>query len=197
MKSLFSDEECVLQLLQFATLYEKGVLEQTKTLIFIDDIPISSFPSVLIPHTQVVNILLPSAEIIEELLLPIPLSKSILLTDEREAYLTSLIRTFQGLHQLQIINILRSVLVRTGGYLSRVALNMAETEKKNLVKKTDTLEIIETDITLKQIGDWKFSKGYSQKAKFLKIYLSLQVILLNCRCRKEYSFLECLDVVKV
>lgn len=105
LKSLFSDEECILQLLQFATLYEKGVLERTKTLIFIDDIPISSFPSVLIPHTQVVNILLPSAEIIEELLLPIPLSKSIFLTDEREAYLTSLIRTFQGLHQLQIINI--------------------------------------------------------------------------------------------
>lgn len=169
LKSLFSDEECILQLLQFATLYEKGVLERTKTLIFIDDIPISSFPSVLIPHTQVVNILLPSAEIIEELLLPIPLSKSIFLTDEREAYLTSLIRTFQGLHQLQIINILRSVLVRTGGYLSKVALNMAETEKKNLVKKTDTLEIIETDITLKQIGGLEvLQKDILQKAKFFK-----------------------------
>lgn len=112
--------------------------------------------------------------------------------------MTSLIRTFQGLHQLQIINILRSVLVRTGGYLSKVALNMAEAEKKNLVKKTDTLEIIETDITLKQIGGLEvLQKDILQKAKFLKIYLSLQVSLLNCRCRKEYLFLECPDVVKV
>lgn len=46
---------------------------------------------------------------------------------------------------------------------------MAETEKKNLVKKTDTLEIIETDITLKQIGGLEvLQKDILQKAKFFK-----------------------------
>lgn len=149
--SLFENKEIMSDFALYASLYEEGLLDPLTTFILIDNIPISSLPSNIIPYTKVLKIPLPTDNVIAKLLEGIPLSATIP-SNEHLSYTQSIVRIFQGLHQQQIISILRSVLVRTGGHLSDITKELAEIEKKNLLKKSDTLEIVDSNVRLDQVG---------------------------------------------
>ncbi len=149
--SLFEKKEIMSDFALYASLYEEGLFDPLTTFILIDNIPISNLPCNIIPYTKVLEIPLPTDNVIAKLLEGIPFSATIP-SNEHLSYTQSIVRIFQGLHQQQIISILRSVLVRTGGRLSDIAKELAEIEKKNLLKKSDTLEIVDSNVRLDQVG---------------------------------------------
>lgn len=71
--------------------------------------------------------------------------------------------------------ILRSILVRTGGFLSHVAKDIAEKEKKNLLKKSDLIEVVDSDVSLDQVGGLEVLKeDIKIKARILKYAFDFQ-----------------------
>lgn len=128
----------------------------------------STIPRTLVPYTQILQIPMPNEDEILKVLSRFPISSSVI-NEERQNFLLSLVRVFQGLHQQQIFSILRSALIRTGGFLSGVTKDIAEKEKKNLLKKSDTIEIIDSDVNLEQIGGLDVLKeDIKTKAKIFK-----------------------------
>lgn len=148
---LLKDDSILASLCQYISNYERGMYNEKTTFIFVDDIPVTSIPVSLLSYALILDIPLPSDVTIGKLLSNIPLSASIPLKQQDEFKL-SLIRVFQGLSQQQIVMILRSILVRTGGFLSHVAKDIAEKEKKNLLKKSDLIEVVDSDVSLDQVG---------------------------------------------
>ena len=148
---LFKDDRIIAGLCQYISNYERGMYNEKTTFIFVDDIPVTSIPISLLSYALILDIPLPSDITIGKLLSNIPMSSSVPLKLQDEFKL-SLIRVFQGLNQQQIVMILRSILVRTGGFLSHVAKDIAEKEKKNLLKKSDLIEVVDSDVSLDQVG---------------------------------------------
>ena len=148
---IFEDDQAIAGLCQYIANYERGMYNEKTTFIFVDDIPVTSIPISILNYALILDIPLPSDVTIGKLLNNIPLSASIPLKQHDEFKL-SLIRVFQGLNQQQIVMILRSILVRTGGFLSHVAKDIAEKEKKNLLKKSDLIEVVDSDVSLDQVG---------------------------------------------
>lgn len=168
LRKFFEAQDTVADLVQYSCLYEQGYYDRCETLIFVDDIPISQIPRTLIPYTQILQIPMPTEEDISVILSNVPISGSIK-EKKRKEFMLSLVRIFQGLHQQQINSILRSSLVRTGGFLSEVTKDIAEKEKKNLLKKSDTIEIVDSDVRLEQVGGLEVLKAdIKTKAKIFK-----------------------------
>lgn len=151
LNSIFGSQETVADLVQYACLYEQGCYDRHETIILVDEISVSAIPRSIIPYAQILQIPMPGEEDISAIISQIPISASIA-KEKRKDFIQSLVRIFQGLHQQQISAILRSALVRTGGFLSEVTKDIAEREKKSLLKKSDTIEIVDSDVRLEQVG---------------------------------------------
>ena len=168
LKQILEKQETVADLVHYSCLYERGVFDKKESIIFVDDIPMSTIPRTLVPYTQILQIPMPNEDEILKVLYRFPISSSVI-NEERQNFLLSLVRVFQGLHQQQIFSILRSALIRTGGFLSVVTKDIAEKEKKNLLKKSDTIEIIDSDVNLEQVGGLDVLKeDIKTKAKIFK-----------------------------
>ena len=142
----------LLQLMQFCAAYEQFEPEnRVITVIIVDDTPFSLLPSPLLPLLHSIEIPLPDEAQIAQLIQTIPVSKSIEPSDVDNLRKT-LAGTFKGLHQYQIINILNTVLIKTGNCLTHQVVMMAQNEKKQIVHKSGVLEVIESDVNLDQIG---------------------------------------------
>lgn len=142
----------LLQLMQFCADYEQFEPEnRIITVIIVDDTPFSLLPSPLLPLLHSIEIPLPDEAQIAQIIQTIPISKSIEPSDVDNLRKT-LAGTFKGLHQYQIINILNTVLIKTGNCLTHQVVMMAQNEKKQIVHKSGVLEVIESDVNLDQIG---------------------------------------------
>ena len=141
LKQILEKQETVADLVHYSCLYERGVFDKKESIIFVDDIPMSTIPRTLVPYTQILQIPMPNEDEILKVLSKFPISSSVI-NEERQNFLLSLVRVFQGLHQQQIFSILRSALIRTGGFLSGVTKDIAEKEKKNLLKKVIQLKLL-------------------------------------------------------
>lgn len=151
MSTIAEDKECQNLICQFATYYNNGVFDTRRTIIVIEDFPHSSIPKQLTPYIRVVNIPFPSQSSIQNILNTIPLSQSVN-THQKKALTDKMVCLLKGLHQYQIIEILSTALLKTSGYLSYATYEICEKEKKNIVKKTNTLEIIESNVSFDNIG---------------------------------------------
>lgn len=168
LRQILEKQETVADLVHYSCLYERGVFDKNESIIFVDDIPMSTIPRTLIPYTQILQIPMPNENEILSVLSRFPVSSSIA-NENRQEFISSLVRVFQGLHQQQIFSILRSALIRTGGFLSVVTKDIAEKEKKNIIKKNDTIEIVDSDVDLEQIGGLDILKeDIKIKAKIFK-----------------------------
>lgn len=71
---------------------------------------------------------------------------------DKNDILTEMTRTLQGLQLYEIKQILRSSLCRTGNKISSQTIKYALEGKKQIVKKSGIIEVIDSDITLEQVG---------------------------------------------
>lgn len=143
-----SDVQLRLQI--FAEKYERGEFDYRTTIIFVSPIPVSQLPIELIDLVTVVEVPAPTLSDIKMCVERISVSEQYKI--KQETLVTDLCRTLQGLSLYDIQQILRSVLVRTGGKLTANTKVLALEEKKRIVKKSGIVEVIDSDVSFEDVG---------------------------------------------
>lgn len=148
--SFYRDNSVVTLLSTFASKYEGGDYNQLSTVILVSSEQIEKLPRTLLDIVKVIEIKAPSFNEIEKIVARIPISRQFEYIED--TIRVELSRNLQGLSLADIRHILRSCLVRTGGKLSRQTITLALEEKKQIVRKSGIIEVIDTDERLENIG---------------------------------------------
>jgi ATP-dependent 26S proteasome regulatory subunit len=155
-------------LASFAYQYEKGEIEKASTIIIVSPMDAASLPKGIEKFITVVEIKAPHQEEIKKLLDKYEISKRYF-GDKAEEVRMDLCRTLQGLQLYEIQQILYSALIRTGGNISAKTKQLALEEKKNIVKKSGIIEVVETNESFEQIGGLEILKDdLKRKAKIYR-----------------------------
>lgn len=167
--------ENIQSLLQtFTCNYSKGRYDPTTTIIIIGVTPISQLPPLIERISTVIDIPNPTEKEIKRLFddlymeNDVEISNQHLGVDEEEVK-TEMIRTLQGLQLFEIKQILRSSLCRSGNRISLSTIKYALEEKKQIVKKSGIIEVIDSDVTINEVGGLeKLIKDIQNKAIIFK-----------------------------
>lgn len=149
-ESLLRDNSVVTLLATYASKYEGGDYNYLSTIILVSPDPIEKLPRTLLDIVKVIEIKAPSFTEIANIVARIPISRQFEYVEE--SIRVELSRNLQGLCLADIRQILRSCLIRTGGRLSRQTIALALEEKKQIVRKSGIIEVIDTDEKLENIG---------------------------------------------
>lgn len=147
---LLSDNSVITLLSTYAAKYEGGDYNPLSTVILVSPAPIEQLPRTLLDNAKVIEVKAPTFDEIEKIVSEIPISRQFEYIEE--SVRTELSRNLQGLTLADIRQILRSCLVRTGNRLSRQTIALALEEKKQIVRKSGIIEVIDTNEKLENIG---------------------------------------------
>jgi len=165
---LLSDISIQRKLQAIAAKYERNEYPRELTLILVSPQPIESLPSEIEKIISVIEIPNPTEKEIEQYIKhTISISKEF--ENQSSELITDFTRTLQGLQQYEIEQIIRSVGVRTGGYLTEKTIQYALEEKKSVVKKSGIIEVVDSDISFDNVGGLQtLQKDLKQKAVLFK-----------------------------
>lgn len=148
--SKLENEEVQSLLAMFACKYEKGDCDKATTIIIISPQEVSSLPKELEKYITIIEVKPPDQDEILDLLKAYPVSER---HDFEENELRmDLCRTLQGLQYYEIKQILNSALVRTGMIITATTKRLALEEKKNIVRKSGIIEVVDPNESFDQIG---------------------------------------------
>ena len=100
--------------------------------------------------STIINVPLPTQSEIQEIVANLIVAPYL---SEREDILKEdFCRHLQGLQFHEIEQIIRSSLEKVNGYLTPRMIDYALEEKKQIIKKSGIIEVVDTDVTFKQIG---------------------------------------------
>ena len=158
----------------FAMKYERGDYDRLTTILIVDEKPIADLPLGIEKLLTVVDIIAPNEKEIYDYINELGLTVSNHYSEqEKLTVLKNFTRTLQGLQFYDIKQIIKSSIVRTGGVISDKTISIALEEKKNIVKKSDIIEVVDTDITFDEVGGLEnLKRDLKDKAKIYQ-YLSL------------------------
>lgn len=167
------DRSVVSLLATFADKYEKGDYNPLSTIILVAPEPaeINQLPRAILDRVKVIGLKSPDFDEISEVVAKIPVSRQFEFIED--TIRVELARNLQGLSLSDIRQILRSCLVRTGGKLSRQTIALALDEKKQIVRKSGIIEVIDTDERLENIGGLENLIDEINKKKVIFEHLSL------------------------
>lgn len=148
--SAMTDPKIQILLQTFAAKYERGDYDCCTTIIIVSPQPVSSIPIELEKYIKVINILPPSIEEIEDIVNNIEVSAQ--WSFHEDDLKLELCRNLLGLQLEDIRHIVKSSLVRTGGKLTRQTIRLALEEKKDIVRKSGIIEVVDTDVSFKEVG---------------------------------------------
>lgn len=163
--SKLQELKCQRLLQTFAGKYERGELRRETTIIFVSPEPMESLPEQVEKLFTVIEMPRPQEKDIKDYIKKhLPISNQF---KSREDDLTiEMTRTLQGLQHYEIEQIIQSSSVRTGGKLTELSIRYALEEKKNLVKKSGIIEVVDTDISFEDVGGLEnLREDLKQKAK--------------------------------
>lgn len=169
------DDPKIQSLLKLFTMkYERGDYDRLTTILIVDEKPIVDLPLGIEKLLTIVDILAPNENEIYEYIKGLGLVVSNHYSEqEKSAVLKNFTRTLQGLQFYEIKQIINSSIVRTGGVISDKTISIALEEKKNIVKKSGIIEVVDTDITFDEVGGLEnLKKDLNAKAKIYQ-HLSL------------------------
>lgn len=130
--------------------YERGELDKNTTIILVDPTPVPMLPVPLSEISTIINVPLPTPSDIQSIVADLKVAPYL---KERESALKEdFSRHLQGLQFHEIDQIIRSSLEKVNGFLSPRMIGYALEEKKQIIKKSGIIEVVDTDITFKQIG---------------------------------------------
>lgn len=162
--SQLEDAQIQSLLATFAYQYERGDYDPATTIIIASPQPVTALPRELEKYITVIDVKAPDQDEILALLAQYPVSARH--ETEEEELRMDLCRTLQGLQYYEIKQILKSALVRTGMKISRVTKRLALEEKKNIVRKSGIIEVVDANETFEQIGGLDvLKKDLERKAK--------------------------------
>lgn len=170
-EALSRDNSVITLLSTYASKYEGADYNSLSTIILVSSEPIEKLPRQLLDVAKLIEIKAPSFEEIANIVSQIPISKQFEYIEE--SIRIELSRNLQGLSLADIRQILRSCLVRTGGKLSRQTIALALEEKKQIVRKSGIIEVIDTDEQLENIGGLENLIEEIKKKKLIFEHLSL------------------------
>lgn len=169
------DDPKIQSLLKLFTMkYERGDYDRLTTILIVDEKPISDLPLGIEKLITVVDIIAPNEEEIYNYINRLGLNVSNHYSEqEKPAVMKNFTRTLQGLQFYEIKQIIKSSTVRTGGMITDKTISIALEEKKNIVKKSGIIEVVDTDITFDEVGGLEYlKKDLNDKAKIYQ-HLSL------------------------
>ena len=134
----------------FAAQYERQRVHALSTVIIVSQQPVSMLPPEVSRYFSVIQPAAPSEEEIMQLLSRWPVSARHI--NEEAEMRRDLCRTLQGLQMYEIRQIMRSALTRTGEHISAITKQLALEEKKNIVRKSGIIEVVDTDVNFSQVG---------------------------------------------
>lgn len=172
-KILCSEEvQALLQL--FAQKYERGFYENPYSIILVSSESSFTLPLGIEKIVSIVDVLAPTEVEISEYISSLHLEVSKNYSEQQKSWvLKNYIRTLQGLQMYEIKQIINSSTIRTGGCISEKTISIALEEKKNIVKKTGIIEVVNTDVTFDEVGGLENLKNdLKDKAKIYR-HLSL------------------------
>lgn len=172
-KILCSEEvQALLQL--FAQKYERGFYENPYSIILVSSESSFTLPLGIEKIVSIVDVLAPTEVEISEYISSLHLGVSKNYSEQQKSWvLKNYIRTLQGLQMYEIKQIINSSTVRTGGCISEKTISIALEEKKNIVKKSGIIEVVNTDVTFDEVGGLENLKNdLKDKAKIYR-HLSL------------------------
>lgn len=151
-------------LASFACRYENGKTDKITTIIIVSPKEVTSLPKEIEKYITVIDIKAPDYDEIMELINEYPISARH--TNNEAEVRTDLCRTLQGLQLYEIQQILYSALVRTGMKISAKTKRLALEEKKNIVRKSGIIEVVDANESFDQIGGLEILKDdLRRKAK--------------------------------
>lgn len=172
-KILCSEEvQALLQL--FAQKYERGFYENPYSIILVSSESSFTLPLGIEKIVSIVDVLAPTEVEISEYISSLHLEVSKNYSEQQKSWvLKNYIRTLQGLQMYEIKQIINSSTLRTGGCISEKTISIALEEKKNIVKKSGIIEVVNTDVTFDEVGGLENLKNdLKDKAKIYR-HLSL------------------------
>lgn len=150
MTNFMSNNDILPKLASFVNRYERGFYERETTIIIVSPEPLDSFPVEFQNIVKLIEIPAPSESEIKEMTDGIPISNQYI--NQEQELRKDLCRTLLGLQVYEILDIMRASIVRTGYRLTEQTIRLALEEKKNIVKKSGIIEVIDSDIDFSQVG---------------------------------------------
>ena len=150
VEELERQKETLLLLQTVAEKYERREVNKNTTIIIVDPTPVSMLPAPLSEISTIINVPLPSPSDIQSIVANLTVAPY--LKDRELALKEDFSRHLQGLQFHEIDQIIRSSLEKVNGLLSPRMIDYALEEKKQIIKKSGIIEVVDTDITFKQVG---------------------------------------------
>lgn len=159
-------------LLKYTQCYEEGKLPQCLTIVIVDNKPASVLPREIEKYIRVVDIPYPDIndrkKIINKWLCNKSRAQDARLHEDIENELSLILG---GLTFYEVNSILRTIsLAKSNGYLNKSCIKYAQDEKRKIVQKSGVLEVVDTNIALKDVGGLENLRKDINKAK--DIYFS-------------------------
>lgn len=160
MGDIWTDPHIQTYLQIFASMYECDMRNPSRgntyhrltTLIIVSPETVSMLPSQLEKIVTVIDVPAPTQEEIMVEVGRIPTSYEYATESQILGIRTELCRTLQGLQLYEVNQILKSATVRTGGFLSKTTIKLALEEKKQIVKKSGIVEVVDANVQFSEVG---------------------------------------------
>lgn len=160
MGDIWSDPHIQTYLQMFASMYECDMRNPSRdntyhrltTLIIVSPETVSMLPSQLEKIVTVIDVPAPTQEEIMVEVGRIPTSYEYATESQILGIRTEMCRTLQGLQLYEVNQILKSATVRTGGFLSKTTIKLALEEKKQIVKKSGIVEVVDANVQFSEVG---------------------------------------------
>lgn len=157
-------------LISFAYQYEKGEIDKASTIIIVSPIDVIHLPKELNKFITVIEIKAPNQEEIMEILSHYQISNHYLANEDEIRM--ELCRTLQGLQLYEIQQILYSSLVRTNYSITARTNKFSLEEKKNIVRKSGIIEVVDPNESFDQIGGLDILKEDLKRKALIYTHLS-------------------------
>ena len=170
---LNNDYSIQLLLQTFAEKYERREYDERTTIIIVDPMPVSLLPNALSDIITVISVPLPKLNDIQSMICDIEISDQYESTPGKKMGIRDdLCRNLQGLHYYEIEQVLRSILILSNGKLTERSIQYALEEKKQIVKKSGIIEVVDTDVSFDNIGGLDILKEDLRKVSIVYKNLS-------------------------
>ena len=181
MGEILSNTRIQTYIQMFASMYEndmrhpenKGNFHQLTTLIIVSPEAVSMLPPQLEKIVTIVDLPAPTQDEIMAEVNRLPVSYEYLTEQQILGIRTDMCRTLQGLQLYEVYQILKSSVIRTGGRLSKTTIKLALEEKKQIVKKSGIVEVVDANVQFSEVGGLDVIKEQLEEKKEIFKNLSL------------------------
>lgn len=181
MGEILSNTRIQTYIQMFASMYEndmrhpenKGNFHKLTTLIIVSPEAVSMLPPQIEKIVTIVDLPAPTQDEIMAEVNRLPVSYEYLTEQQILGIRTDMCRTLQGLQLYEVYQILKSSVIRTGGRLSKTTIKLALEEKKQIVKKSGIVEVVDANVQFSEVGGLDVIKEQLEEKKEIFKNLSL------------------------